>query len=109
MKLFTDVLRDQRNGALVDEITEELARVVRGVVKHGKRGEITLTLKVNPAKGGAYFVYDEVKAKIPEADREATIFYATADGDLSRNDPRQQNLEFRSVDTDHPKPNQEAI
>lgn len=109
MKLFTDVLRETRNGALVDELSEKLNELNKAVVETGKSGTITLTLGIKPAKGGAFFVSDDVKLKVPELDRESTIFFITEVYDLQRNDPRQQNLGFRSVDdVEDPTDSQEA-
>jgi len=44
-----------------------------------------------------------VKTKLPEPERGMTIFYATDDNRLVRNDPRQQQLPLRVVEMDQPK------
>lgn len=38
-----------------------------------------------------------VKHQIPELDRAETIMWSTADGDLLRNDPDQQDTSLRTV------------
>jgi hypothetical protein len=88
------------------EMSEALAQVVAAVRGTGKAGSITLTLKVAPASKGAtdvLMVESQVKTKLPEADRGMTIFYATDDNLLVRNDPKQQTLPLRVVDIEQPK------
>ena len=67
----------------------------------GKSGSITLTIKVAPASKNAtdvLMVESQVKTKLPEPERGMTIFYATEDNRLVRNDPKQQMLPLRVVD-----------
>jgi hypothetical protein len=44
-----------------------------------------------------------VKTKLPEAERGMTIFYATDNNLLVRNDPEQQMLPLRVVEFDQPR------
>ena len=43
-------------------------------------------------------VETQVKTKLPEPDRGMTVFYATEDNQLVRNDPKQQTLNLRVVE-----------
>lgn len=45
------------------------------------------------ASGGAIEITDEIKARIPEMPRGTSLFFATPEGNLQRNDPRQGELE----------------
>ena len=45
-------------------------------------------------------VESQVRTKLPEQDRGMTIFYATEDNQLVRNDPKQIQLPLRVVDID---------
>lgn len=85
-----------RKGALVNELTEELARVVAGVMQFEKAGELTLKLKVKPAAQNSEMVVieDELIVKEPKADRPPTWFFATDDGGLTRENPDQPDLPF---------------
>lgn len=98
---FTAFVQQQRGGLLNSELTAELAKVVAGVVELCKPGSLTLQISIAPAKvNGALMVVDKVTAKPPEPDRDAALFYATAEGQLSRRDPRQPELPFpHAVDT----------
>jgi hypothetical protein len=100
MILFTDVLRQIRKGAPVEEATYALADIVRAVDETGKPGVITLTLTVKPAKHGGpeKTIIAEVRAKKPRADIAPAVFFSNEEGDLVRVDPRQEEMELREAD-----------
>lgn len=95
MKPFTDVLREYRRGALVDEATAALAEVVKGVRETGKSGSVTLTIKVSHQKGDRDVMELEaaVNGKPPKEPLPAAIFFADEDGSLHRQDPKQRELD----------------
>lgn len=95
MNQYSQILVQLRNGLTHEELTQKLDEVVAAVRLTGKKGSITLTVSVEPASKGSVdtlFVEDEIKVKIPEMDRGATVFFATPENGLQRQDPRQ--LEF---------------
>jgi hypothetical protein len=94
MRPFTDILREMRKGAVVDELTDQLATVVRGVLATDKPGAVTLTLTVKPQGKGdnAMIIAAKVGVKEPRDDLPDSIFFADDDGDLHRNDPTQQRM-----------------
>lgn len=95
-----EVLSQQRSGTLLAEFGEELADIVRAIRERGKgTGKVTLTLDVRAAtKGGgrAVSIAGTVKAVHPKAEVEETLMYAGHDGRLSRRDPAQPELPFKS-------------
>jgi hypothetical protein len=104
--MFPETILQINNGATVAELSEALEKVVAAVRAAGKSGSITLTLKVAPAGKGnteVLMIESQVRTKLPEPDRGMTIFYATEDNRLVRNDPRQQMLPLRVVDIEQPK------
>jgi len=93
-KPFGTFLQEQRGGGLTTELGRELAKVVKGVIDHGKKGVLTLEISVAPGKVDSTLVItDKVTPKVPQADRPAALFFADDDGNLSRRDPRQPQLE----------------
>jgi hypothetical protein len=95
LKRFTDVLQDIRGGDVIHELTDQLREVVTRVTETGRPGELSLKLKVKPASKGAgatLIIEDDIKVKLPVHEKGTTILYATKDGDLQRNDPRQPQL-----------------
>lgn len=95
---FSAWLTEQRRGSLHSELSEALAELGRACLEHQGAGEVTLKIKAKPNKDGVSLtVTDDVKCKIPQPDRGAAIFFADDRGNLTRNDPRQQELGLREV------------
>lgn len=97
---FIETLRELRAGKTQDELADGLSEVVAAVRETGKAGRITLTITVTPASKGdvsTVFLSDKVTVSAPEFDRPATLFFATPENNLQRQDPNQRNLELRSV------------
>jgi hypothetical protein len=93
---FASWVQEQRGGLLHSELSEKLAEVVAVVNDLGKPGTLQLTIAISPASGvkGAVVISEKVVAKPPEPDRDASLFYADQQGNLSRRDPRQPELPF---------------
>lgn len=110
--MFPETILQMNNGATVSELSDALERLVAAVRSAGKSGSLTLTIKVAPASKGTtnvLMVETQVKTKLPEADRGMTVFYATEDNKLVRNDPKQQMLNLRVVEFDQPREFKEVV
>ncbi len=92
---FADVLRELSRGSSHDELSEALHDLIDRVRDTRKVGTLVYSIKVGPLKGteDALVVVDQIKMKLPEHDRENSIFYADKHGNLSRNDPNQPMFE----------------
>jgi hypothetical protein len=99
MRPITDILREIRRGRAVDQATRLLSEVVLAVDETGKPGEVTITIKVKPAKegGSEKTLQAIVKAKVPNADIPEAVFFSDQSGDLHRADPAQSEMELRDV------------
>jgi hypothetical protein len=94
-KNFTETLRDVRGGQVIDDLTEHFRELVSKVLETGGAGELHLKLKVkrfSKGEGNTLLISDDIKTKLPVSEKGETILFATADGDLQRNDPRQPRL-----------------
>nr|WP_294864379.1 hypothetical protein [uncultured Pseudogulbenkiania sp.] len=99
MRTATDQLRDIRAGEMVEELTEEMAKVVNAVLTTGKKGSVTLKISVDPAsKGDAVVtITDDIKSTIPREKKAGTLMFALPSGTLQRQDPRQTELNLAAV------------
>lgn len=99
LRLFSDVLNQLRFGTLSDELTTKLNELTNKCSDTGRAGSITLTLALKPGKGGQIEVFDDIKVKLPKEERGSSLMFATPEGNLQREDPRQMQLDgLRTVD-----------
>lgn len=107
-RTFNTFLADVEDGHIHSELTDELRDLVAtlhtvGMETGGKAaGEITVKLKLKLDGRGIDVVADLATRK-PKMPRRRTTFFATEDNRLTRQDPRQQALPFKTVDTAAPE------
>lgn len=105
---FATWLLEQSGGKTHEELSDALYDLVARVRDTGKKGSVSLTVTVGPLKGdvGVLIVSDEIKLRLPEHDRKASLFYPDAEGNLTRRDPNQltfdglREIDGQSVDTE---------
>lgn len=92
---FAAFLAQHQRGRTDRELSEKLRELVEAVEETGKGGSITYTLTIKPQAQTEHtvLVTDEVKTKLPQLDRPASIFFADEAYRLVRNDPRQLSFE----------------
>lgn len=93
---FGSFLLEQARGKTHDELSQALHDVTAKVIETGKKGSLTLTLSIglldkDPSNG--LVITDQIKTKMPEHDRPASVFYPDRHGNLSRRDPGQLSFE----------------
>jgi hypothetical protein len=100
MRPFTQTLDQLRFGTLTDDLTKALNELTIKCGDTGRSGELTLKLVLKPGKAGQIEIVDDIKVKMPKDEKGSTIMFATVEGNLTREDPRQMQLEgLRTVDS----------
>ncbi|NIE67443.1 hypothetical protein [Burkholderia sp. Ax-1719] len=95
---ITDTLRHIGGGTFMDQASEELAALVSAVDASGKGGTLTLTIAVKKAtRGGAMHIAGKVAVKKPGDEPMEAMLFATPEGNLIAEDPRQQKLDLKQV------------
>jgi hypothetical protein len=98
-RTFAQTLETLRFGTLGDELTDALRDLTAICASTGKAGELKLTIKLKPGKGGQIEVIDDYAIKAPKEERGTTLMFATPENFLQRDDPRQLTLDgLRTVD-----------
>lgn len=96
---ITDVLRQIAGGMLLDHSSEQFAELVRAIDANGGAGKITIELNVKRAsRGGAMLVTGKSTLKRPADDPMEAMLFATPEGNLVAEDPRQQKLDLKRVE-----------
>ena len=98
MANYAKTIADIYQGGLIDELNEKLSEVVRGAELTGKPGSLSLNLKIK-AKGssGQIEITPVVVSRVPEHERGSALMFATPEGNLQLQDPRQANLELKEA------------
>lgn len=90
---FVDLLRTIRSGICEEELAIALQSVVLAVSETGKAGQLTLTIDVKPMNAaGALVIVDTIKTKLPVEKSAGTVLWATPEGNLQLNHPKQNSL-----------------
>lgn len=92
---FADWLREQSKGATHEELSVALNDLIQRVGDTRKAGSIQFTVKVGPMKGDktAIVIEDQIKLKLPEHDRQASLYFVDKHGNPVREDPNQPAFE----------------
>lgn len=99
IKPFAAVLQEIGKGAAHTRLSEALADLTVAVTETQKKGTLTLTLTVEPTKGMENLtVSANCKVTLP-TEQQASIFFATDEGQLVRHDPRQTEVPLHEVGT----------
>jgi len=99
---FSQHLAFLNRGELDDELTAELTELVKMVRLTGKKGQISITLKIsmmNRRDEDTVKIEPSYKTALPQLEQMEAVMFSTADGDLLRNDPKQQSLDLKEVIT----------
>jgi len=94
---FAAVLQEIGGGKLAARVSAQLAELAAAVTATGKKGKVTVSIEIAPlrkADANTLVVTGASTAKVPEGEDASptSVFFADAGGNLSRNDPRQQQL-----------------
>lgn len=99
---FMDFLREHRSGATHEDLSDRLQELVAAVSEENKGGKLVLTITVKPmGKGDGLEVGADIKLAPPLPVPGTSIFFASVDNNLVRQDPRQQAMELREAPPAH--------
>lgn len=107
-KPIHETLRHLMGGTFLDEAGEKLAELVAAVDSTGKGGKITMTIAVKKSTKAAMAVTADIKLSKPMEAPDATLMFATPEGNLLTEDPRQSKLELKQVPVAAPAPLKQA-
>ncbi|GAA1026872.1 hypothetical protein GCM10009557_06130 [Virgisporangium ochraceum] len=99
---FSAVLTEIGGGKIHARLSAQLAELTAAVRDTGKKGEITIKVRVEPLKKAdqnTLVVTASSTAKVPEGDDASptSVFFADASGNLRRDDPTQPQLPLAIV------------
>lgn len=98
---FADILIGLNRGRTHDELSRAIQQLAQAVQDTRKKGSVVFTVTLTPGKAdGVLELSDNVVIKEPKHERAASLFFADDDGNLVRDDPKQQTLPLRDISAD---------
>lgn len=91
---FATFLLETNKGRSHEELSAGLHEVIAEVLNTGKAGSISYRVDIKPAAGveNMVTITDQIVRKVPRGERATSMFFVDDDGNLCRNDPRQQSI-----------------
>lgn len=80
---------------IMDAAGAKFSELVNAVAAHQKAGTLTLKIAIKPSTAGAMAVKAEVSIKKPQGLAPESLLWATPEGNLIAEDPRQQKFDFK--------------
>lgn len=96
---FESVLRQQRKGELLTELSAAIQTATQAVKEYMKPATITLKITIAPASGdaAAVAVVDDVDIKVPKPSRTSSLFFTTDNNTLVRDNPNQSEMKLEAL------------
>jgi uncharacterized beta-barrel protein YwiB (DUF1934 family) len=97
---FISTVMEMRDGKVAAQINQKFAELMTAIAEHQGKGNISLKLTVVPTKMGLRDEISEVEidyditVKKPFRKHTRSQFFMTQDGQLSRQDPNQFQMDF---------------
>ncbi|MFJ7070151.1 hypothetical protein [Streptomyces sp. NPDC101115] len=94
-------LASHLNGRTDEELSAEFHQLLDAVRAHGKKGQMTITIVVEPPANGVDSapmpIGVESTVKAPKPTPVKSLYFLDDDGQPVREDPRQLAMDFRSA------------
>jgi hypothetical protein len=92
---FAELLTLIDRGAAHAEASEALHTLIASVQSTGRKGGMAIAIEIEPLKGSTdqVIVKAQVSTKLPKQDPTSAMYFVDPKGNLSRQDPRQMEIE----------------
>lgn len=91
---FLTSIAELNEGITASDLDRDLRALVSKVRETGKKGQLVLTINVEPRGADTVVVSADTKPKLPEDEKFKSIFYVGGSGELLREHPKQEVLPF---------------
>lgn len=97
---FIQTVMEMRDGKVAAQINQKFTELMTAIAEHQGKGDFSLKLRINPAKLSLRDEVAEVEIDYdismnkPFRKLSKAQFFMTPDGQLSRQDPNQFEMEF---------------
>lgn len=88
-----EVLQTMDDGGALEELREALLTVAKAVNERGGKGAVTLRLNFEKRGKNQLEITDQVSFTVPKVAKDPKTFFATQDGQLTRQDVNQMSFD----------------
>lgn len=85
---------------VLDHAGTKFSELINAVSMNGKAGTLTMKISIKPSTAGALAVKAEVSINKPKGLPPESLLWATPEGNLIAEDPRQTKLDLKQVSAD---------
>ena len=82
---------------IMDVAGDKFNELINAVTAYNKAGTLTLKVAIKPSTAGALAVKAEVSITKPKGMPAESLLWATPEGNLEAEDPRQMKMELKAV------------
>lgn len=93
---------------VMDAAGAKFTELINAVVSRQKPGTLTLKIQIKPSTAGAMAIKADIATKKPQGIAAESLLWATPEGNLISEDPRQIKLDLKPV-TPEPKRELKAV
>lgn len=98
---IADTLRAIAGGEFIDHVSDAMQELVVAVDSTGKGGTLKIEINIKKAtKAGAMKLTGKYSLKKPAEEPAEALMFATPEGNLVTEDPRQHKLDLKQVAAD---------
>ena len=91
-------------GSELEQAGKDFKELASKCSKMGEKGSLTLKLALKPFKGDSFTYGMEWTVKAPKPEATPGILYVDNDGNVSRQDPKQREMNFAGSNSDRAAP-----
>jgi hypothetical protein len=100
---FVNIITALDRGGVISDLDDLMREATRSAQTAGAKSKVTLELTIAPNGTGVgdtplFKVEAKTKVSAPQAPRQPSNFFVDDDGNLSRRNPRQEELKFEARD-----------
>lgn len=105
--VFISTVASMHSGKVLEDLDDAIREVVRSVQASGSKGKLSLEIVIVPNGVGVgetplFRLEDKIKVSLPKKPRTPSVFFADEDSNLTRRNPRQDEMKLVTMEGGKP-------
>ncbi len=112
--VFISTVASMHAGKVLEDLDDAIREVVRSVQASGSKGKLALEITIVPNGVGVgdtplFRLEDKIKVSLPKKPRTPSIFFADEESNLTRRNPRQDEMKLVTMEGGKPASTEPAV